>query len=290
MPPAVRGAAHAPGARRRRAPPSPPRPHRCRALHVGGQEQFYLEGQISLRRAGRGRRHEGAVLHPAPQRDAAPGGARAGPAAHAVQVECRRMGGGFGGKESQSALFACVAAVAARAAAPVKLRVDRDDDFLITGRRHCFVYEAEVGHDDEGRILGAEVTMVSQRRPLGRPVGPVMTRALCHFDNAYWLPTWRCTATAPHEHAEQHRLPRLRRAAGRHRHRAGDRQRGPPPGPRPAGRAPANFYGPTRAQRHALRPGGGRQHRARAGGELEASSDYARGARPSPPSTPRARC
>ena len=99
------------------------------------------------------------------------------------------MGGGFGGKESQSGLFACVAAVAAaRLKRPVKLRLDRDDDFLITGRRHCFHYEAEVGYDDEGRILGAEVTMVSRAGHSADLSGPVMTRALCHFDNAYWLP------------------------------------------------------------------------------------------------------
>jgi len=99
------------------------------------------------------------------------------------------MGGGFGGKESQSALFACVAAVAAhRLQRPVKLRPDRDDDFMITGRRHCFWYEYEVGYDDEGRVLGAEVTMVSRAGHSADLSGPVMTRALCHFDNAYWLP------------------------------------------------------------------------------------------------------
>ncbi len=109
--------------------------------------------------------------------------------ANEVHVECRRMGGGFGGKESQSALFACVAAVAAsKLQRPVKLRLDRDDDFLITGRRHCFWYEYEVGYDDEGRILGAEITMVSRAGHSADLSGPVMTRALCHFDNAYWLP------------------------------------------------------------------------------------------------------
>ena len=99
------------------------------------------------------------------------------------------MGGGFGGKESQSALFACVAAIAAsRLGRPVKLRLDRDDDFLITGRRHCFHYEYEVGFDDDGRILGAELTMVSRAGFSADLSGPVMTRAICHFDNAYWLP------------------------------------------------------------------------------------------------------
>ena len=86
---------------------------------------------------------------------------------HHVQVECRRMGGGFGGKESQSALFACVAAVAAQQAAAARssCALDRDDDFLITGRRHCFHYEYEVGYDDDGRILGAEVDDGLARRP-----------------------------------------------------------------------------------------------------------------------------
>ena len=83
--------------------------------------------------------------------------------AHQVQVECRRMGGGFGGKESQSALFACVAAVAARKLGrPVKLRLDRDDDFLITGRRHGFRYEATSATTTTGACLGAEITMVSR--------------------------------------------------------------------------------------------------------------------------------
>ena len=85
--------------------------------------------------------------------------------------------------------FACIAAVAARRLnRPVKLRVDRDDDFMITGRRHCFWFEYDVGHDDEGRVLGAEVTMVSRAGHSADLSGPVMTRALCHFDNAYWLP------------------------------------------------------------------------------------------------------
>ena len=70
----------------------------------------------------------------------------------------------------------------------MKLRVDRDDDFLITGRRHCFHYEYEVGFDDEGRVLGAELTMVSRAGFSADLSGPVMTRAVCHFDNAYWLP------------------------------------------------------------------------------------------------------
>ncbi len=165
-------------------------PHRfTAAFDVGGQEQFYLEGQISyaLPQEAGGMKVYCSTQHPSEMQHLVAHALHR--PAHAVQVECRRMGGGFGGKESQSALFACVAAVAAaRLQRPVKLRVDRDDDFLVTGRRHCFHYELEIGHDDEGRILGAEVTMVSRAGHSADLSGPVMTRALCHFDNAYWLP------------------------------------------------------------------------------------------------------
>ncbi|MBC7940725.1 MAG: xanthine dehydrogenase molybdopterin binding subunit, partial [Chitinophagaceae bacterium] len=165
-------------------------PHRLKTtFDVGGQEQFYLEGQISyaVPVEDGGMKVWCSTQHPSEMQHLVAHALHR--PAHAVQVECRRMGGGFGGKESQSALFACVAAVAAtRLRRPVKLRVDRDDDFLITGRRHCFHYELEVGHDDEGRILGAEVTMVSRAGHSADLSGPVMTRALCHFDNAYWLP------------------------------------------------------------------------------------------------------
>ncbi|WP_341889888.1 xanthine dehydrogenase molybdopterin binding subunit [Variovorax sp. YR752] len=165
-------------------------PRRLKAtFDVGGQEQFYLEGQISYAIP---KEDDGMLVHCSTQHPSEMQHLVAHALnlhAHHVQVECRRMGGGFGGKESQSAPFACIAAVAARKLnRPVKLRLDRDDDFLITGRRHCFWYEYEVGYDDEGRVLGAEVTMVSRAGHSADLSGPVMTRALCHFDNAYWLP------------------------------------------------------------------------------------------------------
>ena len=158
-------------------------------FELGGQEQFYLEGQISVAvpvedggmKVYCSTQHPSEMQHHVAHVLNRP--------LHAVQVECRRMGGGFGGKESQSAVFACVAAVAAaRLGRPVKLRVDRDDDFMITGRRHCFHVEAEVGFDDEGRLQAAEATLVSRAGYCADLSGPVMTRALCHFDNAYWLP------------------------------------------------------------------------------------------------------
>ena len=165
-------------------------PHKLKAtLDVGGQEQFYLEGQISyaIPKEGGAMHVYCSTQHPTEMQHLV---------AHAlhlhaneVHVECRRMGGGFGGKESQSAIFACVASVAAhKLQRPVKLRLDRDDDFMITGRRHCFWYEYEVGYDDEGRVLGVEITMVSRAGHSADLSAPVMTRALCHFDNAYWLP------------------------------------------------------------------------------------------------------
>ncbi|MGY4830494.1 xanthine dehydrogenase molybdopterin binding subunit [Sphaerotilaceae bacterium SBD11-9] len=165
-------------------------PHRLKGtLDVGGQEQFYLEGQISYAIP---KENDGLLVHCSTQHPSEMQHLVAHALklqAHHVQVECRRMGGGFGGKESQSAPFACIAAVAARKLnRPVKLRLDRDDDFLITGRRHCFWYEYDVGYDDEGRVLGSEITMVSRAGHSADLSGPVMTRALCHFDNAYWLP------------------------------------------------------------------------------------------------------
>jgi xanthine dehydrogenase large subunit len=165
-------------------------PRRLKAsLDVGGQEQFYLEGQISyaIPAEDGGMRVHCSTQHPTEMQHLVANALKLH--AHQVQITCRRMGGGFGGKESQSALFACVAAVAAqRLARPVKLRPDRDDDFLITGRRHCFHYDYEVGYDDDGRVLGVELTMVSRAGFSADLSAPVMTRAICHVDNAYWLP------------------------------------------------------------------------------------------------------
>jgi xanthine dehydrogenase large subunit len=159
------------------------------SFDVGGQEHFYLEGQVSyaIPTENDGLRIHCSTQHPSEMQHLV---AHAlGLQAHQVQVECRRMGGGFGGKESQSALFACVAALAAKKLGrPVKLRPDRDDDFLVTGHRHCFHYEYEVGYDDAGRVLGAELTMVSRAGFSADLSAPVMTRAICHVDNAYWLP------------------------------------------------------------------------------------------------------
>ncbi|RSZ58645.1 xanthine dehydrogenase molybdopterin binding subunit [Massilia atriviolacea] len=157
-------------------------------LYVGGQEQFYLEGQISyaIPKEDKGMLVLCSTQHPSEMQHVV---AHAlGLHSHHIVVECRRMGGGFGGKESQSALWAAASAIAAsRLKRPVKLRADRDDDMLVTGKRHCFHYEYEVGYDDDGRILAARVDMVTRAGYSADLSGPVATRAVCHFDNTYYL-------------------------------------------------------------------------------------------------------
>ncbi len=165
-------------------------PHRLQgSLSVGGQEQFYLEGQVAyaMPTENAGLRVLCSTQHPSEMQHAI--AHMLGWRQHQVQVECRRMGGGFGGKESQSAQFACCAALAAHLLQkPVKLRLDRDDDFLITGRRHGFEYDYAVGFDDDGRILAYEVTLIANAGHSADLSGAVLTRAICHVDNAYWLP------------------------------------------------------------------------------------------------------
>ena len=162
--------------------------HERGEMLLGGQEQFYLEGQISyaVPKDDDGMHVWCSTQHPTEMQHLI---AHAlGVHSHNVLVECRRMGGGFGGKESQSGIFACCAALAAwKLLCPVKLRPDRDDDMMITGKRHDFHYNFEVGYDDVGTIEGVSVDMTSRCGFSADLSAPVMTRAVCHFDNAYWL-------------------------------------------------------------------------------------------------------
>ncbi|WP_157268917.1 xanthine dehydrogenase molybdopterin binding subunit [Azohydromonas aeria] len=165
-------------------------PHKLRdSFTLGGQEQFYLEGQISyaVPQEDGGFKVHCSTQHPSEMQHVV--AHMLGKHKHHVQVECRRMGGGFGGKESQSAVFASIAALGAfKLGRPVKLRPDRDDDFMITGRRHGFEFSLEAGFDAEGRVLGVEVEMLTNAGWSADLSSAVMGRALCHFDNAYWLP------------------------------------------------------------------------------------------------------
>lgn len=164
-------------------------PHRLSGTaRVGGQDQFYLEGQISVAVP----REDGDLMlysstqHPGEIQHAV---ARAlGLTDKDVVVECRRMGGAFGGKESQPALIACAAALGAQLTGrPVKLRLDRDSDMIITGKRHCFVSDYEVGFDDDGRILGIRFDHLSRCGMSADLSGAINDRAMFHSDNAYFL-------------------------------------------------------------------------------------------------------
>ena len=165
-------------------------PHRLHGtFDVGGQEHFYLESHASLvvPRDDGGMSVLCSTQHPTEVQKLV--ASSLGLASNRVHVECRRMGGGFGGKESQAAQFACIAAVAARVTGrPVKIRMDRAEDNAVTGKRHGFWFEYDVGYDDSGRVLGLDVTLVSQAGHSADLSGPVLTRAMCHVDNAYWLP------------------------------------------------------------------------------------------------------
>jgi xanthine dehydrogenase large subunit len=163
--------------------------HRVRRrVRVGGQDQFYLEGQIAMAVP----QEDGALLvysstqHPDEvQRMIAHATRRE---AKDIVVVCRRMGGAFGGKESQAALIAVIAAVAAhKTGRPCKLRLDRDDDMLMTGKRHDFVIGYDVGFDDTGRIVGVNFELASRCGMSADLSGPVNDRAMFHCDNAYFL-------------------------------------------------------------------------------------------------------
>ena len=165
-------------------------PHRVKGRTTcGQQEQFYLEGQIAYAVP----REDGQMTiyvstqHPdGNQREAA---AALNLHTHDVEVICRRMGGGFGGKEGNSSIFSQSAALAAfKLNRPVKLRANRDDDMTITGKRHDFRIDYEAGFDDEGRILGLDVVLASRCGYSTDYSRPVNDRAILHIDNCYYLP------------------------------------------------------------------------------------------------------
>jgi xanthine dehydrogenase large subunit len=111
---------------------------------------------------------------------------------HAVTVNVRRMGGGFGGKETQGNLYAAIAALAAKKyGRAVKIRPDRDDDMQTTGKRHDFRVDYEVGYDDTGRIHAVDAVYAARCGWTADLSGPVTDRALFHCDNTYWYPAVR---------------------------------------------------------------------------------------------------
>jgi xanthine dehydrogenase large subunit len=157
-------------------------------IPLGGQDHFYLEGQVAFALP----KSDGDMLvysstqHPSEVQHLV---ARAlGKQAKDVVVECRRMGGGFGGKETQPALVACIAALlAARTQRPVKLRLDRDIDMLLTGKRHDFSIDYDVGFDAAGRIHGLCLRFAARCGMSADLSGAVNDRCMFHSDNAYYL-------------------------------------------------------------------------------------------------------
>lgn len=163
--------------------------HRLRAsLALGGQDQFYLEGQISMALP---QENENLLIysstqHPSEVQHAV--AAATATSANAITVQCRRMGGAFGGKESQPALIACISALAAvKTGRPVKLRLDRDIDMIVTGKRHDFEIDYEVGFDDRGAIEALELTYFSRCGMSADLSGAINDRTMFHSDNAYFL-------------------------------------------------------------------------------------------------------
>ncbi len=158
-------------------------------IEIGGQEHFYLEGQAAA--ALPGEQGEMIVLsstqHPTEiQHKVAEA---LGQPMNTVRVETRRMGGGFGGKESQGNALACACAIAARLTGrPAKMRYDRDDDMTITGKRHDFRIDYDVGFDATGRITGLafeQFTRCGWAQDLSLAIAD---RAMLHADNAYDIP------------------------------------------------------------------------------------------------------
>ncbi len=164
-------------------------PHQLQgALSVGGQEHFYLEGQVAYAlplEQGQWQilastQHPSEVQHWVAH--------ALGVDYNAVKVECKRMGGGFGGKESQGGHLAVWSAVAAhKFEQAVKMRLDRDEDFQITGKRHPFEYSYTVGFDDTGLLCGLDLRMMANCGFSADLSGPVADRAVFHADNAYFL-------------------------------------------------------------------------------------------------------
>lgn len=161
-------------------------------LHLGGQEHFYLEGQAALAFPGEdgdmllhsSTQHPTEIQHKVAHAIGKP--------MNAVRVETRRMGGGFGGKESQgNALAVACAIVAARTGRPCKMRYDRDDDMIITGKRHDFRIDYTCGFDVDGTIQALNVVHFTRCGWAQDLSLPVADRAMLHADNAYFLPNVR---------------------------------------------------------------------------------------------------
>jgi xanthine dehydrogenase large subunit len=171
-------------------------PHRLAGrIDIGGQDHFYLEGQVSLAVP----MEDGDVLvhcstqHPSEVQNLIAHALDR--SSNAVTVEVRRMGGGFGGKETQAAQWAIIAALAAvKTGRAAKFRLDRDDDMIMTGKRHPFRIDYEVGFDDTGRIQGIQFVQAADCGFSADLSGAIADRAMFHADNGYYLDSVHITS------------------------------------------------------------------------------------------------
>lgn len=154
-----------------------------------GQEHFYLETMASLAYYDEGGQMyvQAGTQHPSETQEIV--SHVLGISSNAVTVQCIRMGGGFGGKEMQPHGLAAIAAIGAtRTGRPVRLRLNRTQDLTMTGKRHGFHVAWTAGFDDDGRILGLKASLTADGGWSLDLSDPVLARALCHLDNAYWIP------------------------------------------------------------------------------------------------------
>ncbi len=159
------------------------------SLEMGGQEHFYLEGQAALATPGEaGQIHVvSSTQHPSEVQHLI--ATLLGLSSADVTVEVRRMGGAFGGKETQAAAYAAACAlVAAKTGRPAKIRADRDDDMVMTGKRHDFTADYDVGFDGEGRIEGISIALAARCGATHDLSLAINDRAMFHADNCYFLP------------------------------------------------------------------------------------------------------
>lgn len=168
---------------------------------VGGQEHFYLEGQACLVVPSE---DDGVIVYTSNQHPSETQKLVAevlGTSFHAVTVENRRMGGGFGGKETQASPWACIAAIIARRTGrATKLRLPRREDMHATGKRHPFHNRYRLGVDDQGVLLGGEITVVGDCGHSPDLSDAVVDRAMFHSDNAYSLGAARVTGHRARTH------------------------------------------------------------------------------------------
>src|SRR6266704_1260126 len=158
-------------------------------LQIGGQEHFYLETQAALALVDENGQIfvQSSTQHPSETQDIV--AHVLGLSAHEVTVQCLRMGGGFGGKEFQPHGLAAVAALGATLTGhPVSLRLTRNQDITMTGKRHPFFATWEAGFDADHRLCALRATLTSNGGWSLDLSEPVLARALCHIDNAYWIP------------------------------------------------------------------------------------------------------